>query len=149
MQPPKLLPPHYFVMSLVLMGVLHFVFPVYRLLSLPWTLAGIALLAIGIAVSAIASGLFAKANTPVVPFERSTALVTGGLFRWTRNPMYLGLVLALVGVGIVCGTLGPFIAILVFIYIIRSRFIIGEERFLEGIFGDRYLAYKKNVRRWF
>jgi protein-S-isoprenylcysteine O-methyltransferase Ste14 len=136
-------------MTLVLMGVLHFAFPVYRWLSLPWTLAGIALLAIGIAVSAIASGLFAKANTPVVPFERSTALVTAGLFRWTRNPMYLGMVVALFGVGIFCGTVGPFIAIPVFIYIVRIRFILGEERFLEGIFGDRYLAYKKMVRRWF
>ena len=82
------------------------------------------------------------------PFEQSTALVTGGLFRYTRNPMYLGLVLMLLGAAVGFGTLSPFFAIVVFVWWIQSRFIVREEAFLAGIFGPEYLAYKARVRRW-
>ena len=148
MQRPKLLPPHYFAAAIAAMGALHFLLPLYRWLSPPWTFAGGVLLIVGIAMSANASGLFTRAQTPVVPFERSTALVTAGIFGWTRNPMYLGLIVALAGVAIVLGTLSPLCVLPVFIQIIRVRFVAGEERFLEGIFGERYLAYKQTVRRW-
>jgi protein-S-isoprenylcysteine O-methyltransferase Ste14 len=114
----------------------------------PLSFIGIALIVGGIAMSANAAGKFRKAGTPVVPFERSTALVTTGLYRFTRNPMYLGLVTVLIGVAIVCGTVGPLIPIPMFVWIITQRFIVGEERFLQEIFGERYLAYKKSVRKW-
>lgn len=95
-----------------------------------------------------ASIAFNKAGTPVVPFERSTALVVTGFYRWTRNPMYLGLVLILLGAAMLLGTLSAFLPIPVFVWIIQTRFIRGEERFLEDIFGNEYLAYKSKVRRW-
>jgi protein-S-isoprenylcysteine O-methyltransferase Ste14 len=109
---------------------------------------GGALVVLGIALTAIAAGSFRRAGTPVVPFEISTALVTTGLYRLTRNPMYLGLALALVGVAVLLGTLSPFLPIPVFVWIIQAQFIRGEERFLEEIFGAGYLAYKSRVRRW-
>jgi len=83
-----------------------------------------------------------------VPFEPSTALVTGGWFRLTRNPMYLGLSLILLGVAMIDGTLGAFLPLPVFVAILHFRFIRAEERFLEGIFGERYRAYRTQVRRW-
>ena len=62
--------------------------------------------------------------------------------------MYLGLVLVLLGVAVALGTLGAFLPIPLFVWIIQKRFIEGEERFLTEIFGDEYLAYRRRVRRW-
>ena len=91
---------------------------------------------------------FTRAGTPVVPFERSTTLVTGGSYRFTRNPMYLGMVLLLSGVAALLGTLSPWLVIPIFTAVIQTNFIRGEERFLEELFGDSYRAYKTRVRRW-
>ena len=95
-----------------------------------------------------AAGAFRRAGTPVIPFEPSTTLVTGGWFGVTRNPMYLGLALILSGVALIDGTLGAFLPLPVFIAIMHFRFIRAEERFLEGIFGEPYRAYRARVRRW-
>jgi len=62
--------------------------------------------------------------------------------------MYLGMVVLLMGVALLLGSAGACLPILVFAWIIQTRFISGEERFLEEIFGEPYLAYKRQVRRW-
>jgi protein-S-isoprenylcysteine O-methyltransferase Ste14 len=62
--------------------------------------------------------------------------------------MYLGMVALLIGVAILLGTLGAFMPVPVFAWIIQTWFVAGEERFLEQIFGEQYLAYKRAVRRW-
>jgi protein-S-isoprenylcysteine O-methyltransferase Ste14 len=147
-QKRKIIPPVYFLLSLIAMAGLHFLAPIARVIPQPWSYVGGALVVLGIALTAIAAGSFRRAGTPVVPFEISTALVTTGLYRLTRNPMYLGLALALVGVAVLIGTLSPFLPIPVFVWIIQAQFIRGEERFLEEIFGAGYLAYKSRVRRW-
>jgi protein-S-isoprenylcysteine O-methyltransferase Ste14 len=74
--------------------------------------------------------------------------VTGGLYRYTRNPMYLGMVSVLIGAALLFGTLSAWLPIPVFVWIIHNNFIRVEERFLEGIFGGQYLQYKNKVRRW-
>ena len=84
----------------------------------------------------------------MLPFERSTALVTTGLYRITRNPMYLGMLLILAGVALLSGSASTLLPIPVFAWAIQRNFIIGEERFLEQIFGAQYLDYKRQVRRW-
>jgi protein-S-isoprenylcysteine O-methyltransferase Ste14 len=61
----------------------------------------------GFAIGGNAFRAFTRVGTPVVPFERSTALVTGGTYRITRNPMYLSMVVMLCGVAVLFGTLGP------------------------------------------
>jgi protein-S-isoprenylcysteine O-methyltransferase Ste14 len=147
-QKRKIIPPVYFLLTLIAMTGLNFLAPIARVVPAPWSYAGGAIILLGIALAAVAAGSFKRAGTPVVPFEISTALVTTGLYRITRNPMYLGLVLALVGVAVLLGTLTPFFPIPVFVWIIQARFIRGEERFLEELFGAEYLAYKSKVRRW-
>jgi protein-S-isoprenylcysteine O-methyltransferase Ste14 len=62
--------------------------------------------------------------------------------------MYLGMVSALIGTGLIFGTMGSWLPIPVFVWIIRNNFILGEERFLEQIFGRQYTDYKSKVRRW-
>jgi protein-S-isoprenylcysteine O-methyltransferase Ste14 len=147
-QKRKIIPPVYFLLSLLAMAALHFWLPIARIVPVPWSYGGSVLLILGIALAAIASGLFKRAGTPVIPFEPSTALVTSGPYRFTRNPMYLGLVLILLGAAMLFGALGAFLPIPVFVWIIQTQFIAGEERFLEEIFGAQYLAYKGRVRRW-
>lgn len=62
--------------------------------------------------------------------------------------MYLGMVLILSGIAIVCGTIGPFVPVPIFIWIIQRKFIHFEEAALEEKFGSEYVAYKGRVRRW-
>lgn len=136
------------LLALLLMVALHRFLPISQVLQPPYTYAGVLFLLGGAAISATAARLFGRAGTPVVPFERSTVLVTAGMYRFTRNPMYLGLTLILIGTWISFGSLSPGFALLAFIWIIQQSFIRGEERFLEEIFGEQYLSYKRRVRRW-
>lgn len=147
-QKRRLIPPVYFFSALVLMVALHWALPIARIVAPPLSYIGVVLVAAGMWLGGHAFRGFSKAGTPVVPFERSTTLVTNGSYRLTRNPMYVGMVLILAGIALLLGTVGPWLPIPAFVWIIRSRFILGEERFLEELFGQQYLAYKSRVRRW-
>jgi protein-S-isoprenylcysteine O-methyltransferase Ste14 len=147
-QKRKIVPPIYLLFTLLAMAALHFGVPVARIIHAPYTYAGAVLIVLGISITATAARGFARAGTPIIPFEPSTALVTSGLYRMTRNPMYVGMVVALLGAGVCFGTLSPFLPIPLFVWIIQKRFIVGEEKFLEEIFGAQYLDYKSKVRRW-
>ena len=147
-QKRRIIPPVYLLLSLIAMALLHFYLPVRRFLAPPNSYVGVVWILAGIGISAIAARSFTKAGTPVVPFERSTALVTTGLFKYTRNPMYLGMVFILIGAWLCFGSISPVVPIVAFVWIITANFIRGEERFLEDIFGEQYLLYKKQVRRW-
>lgn len=144
----RILPPFYFFGTLLLMAGLHMTVPIKILVPAPFNLVGAVLVAAGVVSAAWAAGLFHKASTPIIPFRPSTALVTGGMYRITRNPMYLGMVLALIGIAILLGTVSPFIPIPFFVWQIQRKFIRPEEEFLEEIFGQEYVAYKSRVRRW-
>jgi len=143
-----ILPPVWLLLTLILQYLLHRWFPIVELIRVPWRYAGIALMLFGLVMSATAANLFRLAKTPVVPFTPSTALVLNGWFRYTRNPMYLGMVLGCIGLAITLGCVGAWLPIPVFVAIIRLRFIRGEEVFLEGIFGEDYRRYRTQVRRW-
>lgn len=147
-QKRKILPPVYLLLSLILMTGFHFLLPIAHIIPVPYSYAGSVLAVLGIIIVVTAAGSFHKAGTPILPFEPSTALVTGGMYKHTRNPMYLGMVLVLIGSAVLFGSLGPWIPIPLFIWIVQANFIRGEERFLESIFGGRYLEYKRKVRRW-
>ena len=144
----RILPPVWFLLAVLLAIGLHYVMPIMRVVPAPWSYSGALLVVLGLAISATGAGAFKRVGTPVVPFEPSTTLVTDGLYRFTRNPMYLGLVLALLGAAILLGSLGALVPVPLFTWILQTQFIKGEERFLEEIFGERYLAYQQRVRRW-
>jgi len=146
--PRQPVPPVFLLATLIVMGALHVFVPIARLVPSPYHYGGLALLALGVGVVVSAAGLFRKLGTPLKPFEESTVVVTTGMFRFTRNPMYLGMVLGLFGVAMLLGSLVSFLPIPVFAAIIHFQFIVNEERFMEELFGDEYLAYKLKVRRW-
>lgn len=92
--------------------------------------------------------MFKLAGTTIKPFQESKTLVTTGIFRFSRNPMYLGFALILVGAAILLGSLTPFFVIPVFVILTEKQFIISEEIMLERTFGTAFLDYKRRVRRW-
>ncbi|WP_455206308.1 methyltransferase family protein [Kaarinaea lacus] len=144
----KLLPPSYLAASLLAISVLHFTFPVVEFISFPWNFLGVLPLLIGVGLNLLADRAFKKANTTVKPFEESTAMLTDGVFRISRHPMYLGMVLILLGISILLGSLSSLIVTAVFAVIIDRVFIIVEERMMEQTFGGKYVDYKKQVRKW-
>ena len=149
-QPPRrrMLPPIYFFGAIALMVALDRFLPLVTLIEPPLVYLGWLLVALAIAVILAVDRRFKRAGTTIKPFERSTALVTDGPFAFGRNPIYLSMVVALVGVFLALGSLTPLAVIPPFVYIIRSRFIAAEERMLEEAFGESYRAYRNRVRRW-
>ncbi|MGD0751758.1 MAG: isoprenylcysteine carboxylmethyltransferase family protein [Anaerolineales bacterium] len=148
MTKPKMVPPGYFLNALLAILLLHFLLPLMKIIPAPWNLLGILFVMAGFALELAADQLFHQAGTTVTPYDESQALVTGGVFRISRNPMYLGFGLILFGAAILFGTLSPFLVIVVFMILIKRRFILIEEAMLEQKFGQGYLGYKEKVRRW-
>lgn len=142
-------PPVYFFVACAAMVALHLWFPVVRVLSPPVNHVGVALIVAGIALAAMAKRRFDVAGTTVKPFQRSSAVVSDGPFRFSRNPMYLGMLLALSGLFVLLGTLSPLVVLPVFYATIAAQFVRREERHMEEQFGDAYRDYKRRVRRWF
>ena len=137
------------LVTLGLMWLVHLSFPVIQYIHEPVAYIGIVGVFSGIIMAAISAGMFKRAGTGIKPFDEATTLVTNGFYRYTRNPMYIGMILMLAGVAFLMGSIGAVLPVLVFILIIHNNFVLGEERFLEAGFGQQYLDYKSTVRRWF
>ena len=103
----------------------------------------------GISLAAWGRSAFAAAGTEIIPTSPSNkTLVTGGPFRFTRNPMYSGLVLASLGVALYPGTL-PFFAVPIVVFLLCNLvFIPFEEAKMQRQFNDQYTDYLHRVRRW-
>ena len=144
----KLLPPAYFFAAIVLAVAAHFLFPVAAVIPDRWRLAGLLPIAAGIALNIVADRQFKHWGTEVKPFKRSSALVTDGVFRWSRNPMYLGMVLIAGGLAWAEGSLSPWIAAPALAILLDRVFIVREEAMLEETFGAGYRRYRQRVRRW-
>ena len=144
---PKILPPHVAVVSLIVVIFLHYLFPT-PLISKPFNYFGILFFAAGLLILFWSFGLFKKKETPILPGQKPTALVIEGPYRFTRNPMYLGVTTALAGAAIYLGDLLAFLAPIIFFVFVSMRFIPREEKLMEKLFGKKYLNYKKEVRRW-
>jgi protein-S-isoprenylcysteine O-methyltransferase Ste14 len=87
-------------------------------------------------------------KTTVKPLEESTALITDGVFRFSRHPMYLGFVFILLGIASLMGSLTPYVIVIGFAVFMQIVFIRFEEKKLEETFGEAWLRYKRNVRLW-
>jgi protein-S-isoprenylcysteine O-methyltransferase Ste14 len=149
MQPRKLLPPTYLYIAIALIIVLQVLVPGPQVFSSPWRYLGVIPLILGAALNVVADQAFKRHNTTVKPFEESAHLVTDGVFRLSRNPMYLGFVLLLAGLAMLLGSTAPWIVVVLFLFLMEMRFVRAEEAMLEARFGDSWLQYKERVRKWF
>lgn len=144
----KILPPVLVAIIVIAMCLLRVVLPGPVIIPQPLNLFGLALLVAGVAVAVIGARHFDKVGTNIKTFNDPTLLVTDGLFRWSRNPMYFGLSVFLTGLAILLGTLIPFLGPLAFIVIADRWYIPFEERAMQRTFGERYDAYTHTTRRW-
>jgi protein-S-isoprenylcysteine O-methyltransferase Ste14 len=144
----KALPPTYLLLALAVMAALHLALPVCRYWSLPLALAGAVPLALGVLLNLMADRQFKRYETTVKPFQRSSALVTAFPFSISRNPMYLGMALLLLGVALLLGTVTALVPVVIFPFVVDRVFIRVEERMLAETFGQVWEEYRARVRRW-
>ncbi len=138
----------YFLILLILSVLLNFVFPLPAFLSPPFTYSGFLIIGFGLVMVLKSRSLFLKNATTLQPSEEPTLLVTSGPFRFSRNPIYLGMAAILLGVTVLQGTPVTLAFPVLFVTLIEFFIIPCEERMLEKIFGEPYRDYKKRVRRW-
>jgi protein-S-isoprenylcysteine O-methyltransferase Ste14 len=110
--------------------------------------AGGALAALGLAVMTLAVRAFRHAGTNVETPKPAIALVTGGVYARSRNPMYVALVLLLAGIGVLADSSWLALLLLPYVAVLRFGVIAREERYLERKFGAPYGVYRARVRRW-
>jgi protein-S-isoprenylcysteine O-methyltransferase Ste14 len=144
----RMLPTTYLFIALIVMIVLHFVVPILILIPAPWNLFGAIPLLVGILLNLIADGALHKGGTTVKPFQESATLITDSVYGISRNPMYLGFVLVLIGVASLLRSLSPWIVIPIFIILVEAVFIIEEEKMLAEKFGQTWIEYRTKVRQW-
>src|SRR5262245_7129470 len=143
-----LLPPGMALIAIVAMILLHVYAPIEIVVRAPASYVGAILFPAGVAMIVWSRRAFKAAGTPITPFTESAVLIRHGLYRWSRNPMYLGTLLLLAGVAILLGSLASMVVVIAFWAILQERFIRREERLLEETFGEQYRNYRRTVRRW-
>ena len=112
-----------------------------------WKL-GAPLVACGLAVGFLGTREMRRAETNVDPYKPATAVVTGGPFRFTRNPLYLSMTLIYGGIAAVANALPAALLLPIILRLMRRGVIEREERYLERKFGDEYIEYKVGTPRW-
>jgi protein-S-isoprenylcysteine O-methyltransferase Ste14 len=145
------LPPFIYAGALVAGYVLQFLLPVPivpPLFDVAIRILGVVVLCAGGWLMFMTASIFQRAGTPLNPHEATTALTFDGPYRFTRNPMYLGMTLALAGLAMIGNALWPLLAAIPAVWWIQTQVIEKEERYLEAKFGAPYLDFKKRVRRW-
>jgi protein-S-isoprenylcysteine O-methyltransferase Ste14 len=147
----RIFPPGVFLGGLVIGYAVQWIWPL-PIASPGWTLAvrivGVIAVVLGLWVMLSAAALFRRIGTRPEPWEPTTRLALDGPYRFTRNPMYLGMALILGGLALAGNAVWPLVALVPVIAIIRTEVITREERYLEAKFGADYLAFKARVRRW-
>lgn len=144
----KIIPPVLFVICIVVMVGLWLVFPIVQFVTFPISLVGVLPLVVGLGIAKRGSDIFEKAGTNIETFNDPDILVTDGLYRISRNPMYLGFLMALLGVAIVLGSFSSILVAVGFFVITDRWYIKFEEESMAKRFGDRYAEYKAQTRRW-
>jgi protein-S-isoprenylcysteine O-methyltransferase Ste14 len=144
----RIYPPVYMVGAGVVMAVLDHWAPLARFVPEPWMWTGAVPVAVGLGLAAWSALTFRRHRTTVHPFRRAGALVTVGPFAFSRNPIYLGMALVLLGLALALGALTPFLIVPIFMAVIDRRIIRDEERMLSDTFGDEFARYAARVRRW-
>jgi protein-S-isoprenylcysteine O-methyltransferase Ste14 len=146
----KIPPPLIALLCVLLMWYMQGFYPLSWLTS-AWVLPLTIVLALtGIVIASLGAAAFRRAHTTIHPLhpEQTTHLVTGGIYRRTRNPMYLGMAIVLLGVALYLADITAFLGLALFVRFIGRYQIEPEERILLEKFGGEFEAYQARVRRW-
>lgn len=144
-------PPLIYLGFLILGLVLEFLVVRTQGLDMPatlrWTVVALFLL-VGIAAIVAAVLRFRRAGTPAPPWQPTTAFVAQGIYRFTRNPMYLGMTLIYCAIGVAADAPVVFWMLVPLAVTIHYGVVVREERYMAGKFGDAYIDYANRVPRW-
>jgi len=146
----KLLPPVLFLFCVIFIALVYWKYQLKLTVLYPYNvIIGLPFVLIGVGISSWNSRLFSKLQTNIMTFDEPDILVMEGMYKYTRNPMYLGFVLALFGTAILFqGSFFSFIIVLLFFDITNCWYIKYEEKRMKSKFGKSYETYCENVRRW-
>lgn len=142
------LPPLIYAAAFGVGLLLHLAFPVH---FLPEKLAdgiGVVLVIVSFPIAIAALRTLTRAHTTFDTMKPTTAIVTNGLFRYSRNPIYIALTLLYLGVALLINALWLLLLVVPLLVVIQRGVIAREEAYLARKFGDQYLNYKAQVRRW-
>jgi protein-S-isoprenylcysteine O-methyltransferase Ste14 len=128
--------------------ILNIFLPIKKVIKPPYNYLGVFLIVLGVWPNIWADRLFKMRNTTVNPFEKTVYLIKDGPFRLSRHPMYLGMLITVLGTAVLMGSLSPFICVLGFFIVISRFFMPHEEKAMQEAFGEEYIKYKEHVRRW-
>ncbi len=141
-------PPVWLLLGLISVFALNEMYPMIRFTSLFFQVLGGVVIVLGLLLLVTANGLFVRAGTDVIPFRKVSSLVTTGIYRYTRNPMYLGMAAVLLGCALTVGVVPALLVPVAFALIVDFRFIRPEEQMLRALFPEEYPDYCQRVRRW-
>jgi protein-S-isoprenylcysteine O-methyltransferase Ste14 len=142
----KFYPPTIAYFLIIIFGILGFFYG--KFIYYPFNLLGIVVLVIGFWVMMKSHNLFIKNKTGVAPHEKTIKFIQQGPYIFSRNPMYLGFILIMIGISVLIGSYITLIAPVLFAIIMNYTWIPFEERRMKKQFGEDYIEYKKKVRRW-
>ncbi len=145
---PRIMPPIWFILTLAVQRGLAEWAPVGEVVPVAVRPAGFALIGVALVGFFWSAGLFSRHGTSIRPGAESDVLIRTGLYRYSRNPIYLSMVLMQAGFALEMGALSPFLPIVPFLWWIQRRFIRLEESMLHERFGEEYERYCGEVRRW-
>jgi len=145
----KIHPPILTVIHIAVAYIAKLLIPIPMAASETIRLVGFALVVIGFLFGVAAFMAFRKARTTLDPHGKVSAVVTDGVYRFTRNPIYLGFLLMLIGVPLNAGNYWGIILAPVLVITMNRWVIEKEEIYLEKKFRDVYTGYRSRVRRWF
>jgi protein-S-isoprenylcysteine O-methyltransferase Ste14 len=128
--------------------VLHFAIPIAVLIPFPYTYLGIPVMLAGLLLAIAASRAFRAAGVSVQLHGGTPRLVTEGAFRYSRNPMYVGMLLWILGLAMLLGTLSPFLFVLLVFVLLNFSIVPMEEHYLRQLHPAEYTVYEGRVRRW-
>jgi protein-S-isoprenylcysteine O-methyltransferase Ste14 len=141
-------PPRVSMLLLVLATITQWVLPPVGLVLFRSPVLAICAATAGFTFMIWAWWLFKQAETAICPTADNRVLVTSGIYRLTRNPMYLGIILMMTGMALWFGTLPYYLVVVVYTLIINQVFCPHEEVKLIATFGEEYSNYQGKVRRW-
>jgi protein-S-isoprenylcysteine O-methyltransferase Ste14 len=146
----RLPPPLVYLVAVIAGGLLHELVLPLPLPLAPAVRVGVAAIGagLGLALLAGALGLFRRTGQDPKPWKSTPEILSTGVYRFTRNPMYLGMALLQTAIGV--GWANGWVVALVpgVLAVVHASAIRHEEAYLERKFGDTYLGYKSSVRRW-
>lgn len=144
----KIKPPYIAFTLLFFSWLFDYLFPQFRFIYGTYRYIGVLVFIFGLSITFSSFYMFKKNKTPIIPGQKPKYMVASGTYSLTRNPMYLGVTIAITGVAIYIGNMLSFITPLIFFLAMNYYFVPKEEKLLENIFGKKYIEYKKKVRRW-